>query len=123
MKDRKPNPKLLVICALVAAFFATSTWLIFFLPIPPFDANGSGFWNVLWLNRLRITTGFAPFVLGIAISLWAERRLKRGLHNEIWTEAQLEPVRALVAKPIWSWISILIIVAIALQVINSARTS
>jgi hypothetical protein len=123
MEDRKPNPKLLVICAIAGALFATSTFLLAFLPIPQFNSGGSGFWEILWMNRLRIVVLFAPFVLGIIVSFWAERRLKRGLQNKNWTEAELEPVRALVVKPIWLKIVIVLIAAIALQVIYSARTS
>jgi hypothetical protein len=123
MVDGKPNPKLLVTWAIVGAVIATSTWFLSFVHIPRLPTNGSGFWAVLWMNRLRFIAFFAPFAIGVTVSLLAERRLKRGLQDEIWSEAQLEPMLTLVAKPIWSWTGWLLFGAAAVSVIFSARTA
>jgi hypothetical protein len=123
MVDRKPSPKLLVTWAIAGAVLATSPWLLSFVHIPRLSVNGSGFWAVLWMNRLRFVAYFAPFAIGIAISLWAEQQLKRGFQDEIWSEAELESVRTLITKPVWSWASWLLIGAAVVSVIFSARTA
>lgn len=123
MVKRKPDPKQLVTWAIAGAVIAASTWFLSFVHIPRLSANGEGFWAVLWTDRLRFVAYFAPFVIGLAPSLWAEHRFKRGLKGEIWSEAELEPVRVLVAKPVWSWTSRLLIGAAVVAVIFSARTA
>jgi hypothetical protein len=123
MEDRKPNPKLLVTWAIAGALLAASTWFLSFIPVPRLHANGCGFGDVLWMNRLRFLVFFLPFAIGIAVSLSAERRFNRGFLNGIWSEAQLEPVRALLAKPVWSTTAAVLAVAIVVEVIYSAKTS
>jgi len=78
------------------------------------------------MNRLRFVAYFAPFTIGIAISLWAERRFRRGFQDEIWSEAQLEPVRTLLAKPFWNrttWLLWLLLGFAVVSIIYSASTS
>jgi hypothetical protein len=123
MVKRKPDPKQLVTWAITGALIAASTWFLSFAHIPRLTANGEGFWAVLWVNRLRFIAYFAPFAIGLALSLWAEHRFKGGLKGEIWSEAELEPVRAMVAKPLWSWTSWLLIGAAVVAMILFAFTA
>jgi hypothetical protein len=125
VEDRKPNPKQLVLWAIAGAFLAASVCLISVLPIPQLPANGSGFWDVAWMNRLRFAALSAPLAIGITVSLLAVRRFKRGFYDNIWSEAELEPVKALVTNPIWTWASVILIAPPLLSIIlnkNLAHT-
>jgi hypothetical protein len=122
MVERKPNPKILAVWAIAGAFFAASSYLLVLLPIPRLPGNGHGFWALLWMNRLRFVTFFGPFFLGLAISLGADRRFKRGFHDDLWSEAELEPVKVFVAYPIWTWASLALIVPGLLTTIFSRHT-
>jgi hypothetical protein len=113
----------LAVWAIAGAFIAASSCFLSFLPIPRLHVSGEGFWDVLWMNSLRLGAVFGPFLLGLGISLWSERRFKRGFQNGIWSEAEVESVRTLVTKPGWAWMSTVFIAAIVLNVIFSARTS
>lgn len=82
---------------------AASTWLLVFVHVPRLPASGHGLGAILWEYRLRIIVCFAPLVSGILISSHAEKRLKQGAMNDVWSEAELAPVRGLLASPIWNW--------------------
>jgi hypothetical protein len=117
MPKREPKPKQLAVWAIAGAFLAASTCLVFIVPIPHLPANGSGYWSVVWMNRLRLATLYASLPIGVAISLLAVRRFKRGFHANIWSEAELEPVKALVTNPIWLWASAIFIAPVLLSII------
>jgi hypothetical protein len=123
MEKQKPNPKRLATWAIVGSFLAAAAWLVSFLPIPHFSTNGHGFWAILWTNRLRITAFLAPFALGLSLSFWAERQFKRSFQNDIWSDAELEPVKALVTNPIWTWTSLALIVPGLLSMIFSGHSA
>ncbi|WP_158945129.1 hypothetical protein [Granulicella sp. S190] len=108
MEELKPRPKQLATWALAGAFLATSSYLLVFVPIPRLPSHGHGLWALLWMNRLRFVAFFTPLALGLAISQVAERRFNRGFHDDLWSEAELEPVKALVANPIWRWASLIL---------------
>jgi len=120
--DRKKNPKLLVTWALAGAFLAASACLVAFLPIPQFSTSGHGLWPILWTNRLRLIAFLTPFALGLPLSLLAERQFIRCFQNNIWSDAELEPVKALVANPVWTWTSLALIVPWLVSVIFSRHT-
>jgi hypothetical protein len=123
MVKRKPDPKQLVTWAITGALIAASTWFLSFVHVPRLSPGGDGFWAVLWAGRLRFVAYFAPFAIGLALCLWAELRFKRGLKAEIWSEAELEPVRTMVARPLWSWTSWLLIGTAVVAVILMAFTA
>ena len=109
--------------AIAGAFLAAGICLISFLPIPQLPANGSGFWHVAWMNRLRLAALLIPFALGLPLCLLAVRRFKRGFYDNIWSEAELEPVKALVTNPIWTWASVILIAPTLLSIILSKDTA
>jgi hypothetical protein len=119
MDERKSKPKRLVTWAIAGALLAASALLLSLLPIPHFSTNGHGAWAILWANRLRLIAFLAPLALGLSVSLSAERKFKRGFQNDIWNDAELEPVKELVANPIWNWASLILIVPCFLSVILS----
>lgn len=123
MPKRVPNPRQLAVWAIAGAFLAASTLLISLLPIPHFSTNGHAFWESLWTNRLRLLAFLAPFALGLSVSLYAERQFRRGFQNDIWNDAELEPVKALVGNPIWTWASLILIAPCLLTVILSQNTA
>ena len=123
MVERKPNPKHLAAWAIAGAFLAASSYLMAFVPIPRLPANGHGFWAILWMNRLRFVAFFTPFVLGLSISFSAERRFKRAFLDDIWSEAELEPVKALISYPIWTQASLILMgIALFAVIFTSPRT-
>jgi hypothetical protein len=123
MLKRKSNPKQLAAWAIAGAFLAASVCLISLLPIPQPPAHGSGHWDVAWMNRLRLAALTAPLAIGVTVSLLAVRRFKRSFHDNIWSEAELEPVKALVTNPIWLWASAIFIAPCLLSIIFSENTA
>jgi hypothetical protein len=123
MEDRRPNAKHLATWAIAGAFLAASACLVTFLPIPHFSTSGHGLWPILWTNRLRLIAFLTPFALGLSLSLLAERQFKRGFQNNIWSDAELEPVKALVANSIWPWTSLALIVPLLVSVIFSGHST
>jgi hypothetical protein len=123
MEKRKPNPKHLATLAITGSFVAAAAWLVSFLPLPHFSTSGHGFWAILWENRLRITAFLAPFALGLSLSFWAERQFKRCFQNDIWSDTELEPVKALVSNPIWTWAALALIVPGLLSAIYSGHSA
>jgi hypothetical protein len=47
-----------------------------------------------------------PFVAGVAITLWAERRLRKGIKESVWADAELAPIRLRLESPMWIWLVI-----------------
>ena len=115
MMEQKPNPMHLASWAIGGAVIAVSAWFFSFLPIPRFHSTGCGFWAMMWMNRSRIIAFSGPLLVGLPISVWAERRFNEGVRDETWSEAELAPVLSLVVKPIWSWGSWMILVACVLS--------
>jgi hypothetical protein len=121
MAQGKPNPRHLVAWAIGAAFFSASSCLLTFLPIPRLPVTGHGLWAAIWMNRLRIVTFFTPFLLGICVSQWAERRFKRGLYADLWSESELQPAKSLAANPAWRWTSLLLFLSVLTIVVVDSR--
>jgi hypothetical protein len=120
MAERHPTPRRLARWAMAGASLAATSWLVFFLPISRLPTDGHGLWASLWINRLGLIASLVPLALGIAISQWAQRRLKRGVNSNLWSPAELDPVTALVTNPIWPWAS-LILVALDILLITSSQ--
>ncbi|HEY6767607.1 MAG TPA: hypothetical protein VI386_22860 [Candidatus Sulfotelmatobacter sp.] len=69
---------------------------------------------VLWSRPLLIVACFLPLICGYAISLSAERRLRKGMNEKAWTEQELEPLRLRLSHPVGKWlIGIVIVIVIA----------
>lgn len=122
MDERNPNPKRLVTWAIAGTFLASSTWLLSFVSIPLLSTKGCGVWDVLWSYSLRFVAYFAPFTIGFSICWLAERRFKRDFLDNVWSEAELEPVKTLVANPIWTRIGVILAAIAVLSLIFSLRT-
>jgi hypothetical protein len=63
-------------------------------------------------NLLRLSVVLIPLLSGLAVSLMAERRLRRGIDNEEWEERDLEPLRKVLAYPVWTVISVIPLVVL-----------
>ena len=63
-------------------------------------------------NLLRLTIVLTPLVSGLAVSLMAERRLRRGIDNEEWQERELVPLRKVLDHPAWTVIGVIPLVAL-----------
>lgn len=107
---RRPDPTQLAVLAIAGAFLAASTWVIPLLPLHlhRVDDPCTGFWQSLWVDRLAILVMTVPFVGGIGPMMCAERRLKRGFLNEVWSEEELDRARALLALRLWTQASVLV---------------
>jgi len=104
MSGRQRNAMYYALCAIAGSSVAASVWLLSFAPIPlvrVVHADDCGCWAFFWSNWLRLLVFLGPLALGLPIAFWGESRLKRGFADEIWSEAELQPVRALPGKPLW----------------------
>jgi hypothetical protein len=63
-------------------------------------------------NLLRLTVVLIPLLSGVAVSLMAERRLRRGIDNEEWQERELEPLREVLAYPVWTVMGVIPLVVL-----------
>ncbi len=97
--------------AIGGSLLAAATYLLIFVPIPRCAVAGAGFWATVWAYRLQIVALVLPPVLGISVSLWAERRFKRGFLDDRWTEAELSSVRAVVGSRAWGWVGFVALLA------------
>ncbi len=105
MVQHKPNPSRLALVALAGSLLATATIFVSFIHVPLVEVTGHGIGSTLWRNSLRCLGYMGPILIGLPPTFWAERRLRRGIHDELWTEAELDRVRTLVQKPFWRWFS------------------
>ena len=89
----------LVVWFVIGGAVALSSFLALLLVPVPADR----------IERLLISgvIGFVPFCIGIAISLVAMHRLRRGIKNEMWTEAALAPLRTRINHPAWTLLILL----------------
>jgi len=83
----------------VGSLVSVSTFLILLLPIPRLSVAGHGARVFLWENLLRIIASLVPLCCGLIMMWRAERRLRRGIKNDSWTDEELEPLRRLMAHP------------------------
>ena len=113
----KPNPVRLASLAIAGAFLAASSWFLNFLPIHRVHDPCLGLWATMWANRLTFVTLAFPFLSGLWLMFWAEKRLKKGFVDDVWNDAELAPVRSLLEKPIWMWSTVLLMVGCVLQMI------
>jgi hypothetical protein len=49
----------------------------------------------------RSVWAIVPFFVGVAIFYLAKRQLERGVDKDLWTDAELEPLRRRAAHPAW----------------------
>ncbi|AXC15901.1 hypothetical protein ACPOL_6689 [Acidisarcina polymorpha] len=99
---RKLNPKRLALMVIVGGFIAATGCFLPLAHIPAQSANVCDGCPFLWRAWPRILL-LVPMALGLALSIWAERRFNRGLSREIWPDAELGQARALLAKRLWLW--------------------
>jgi len=59
----------------------------------------------------RSAWAFVPLFGGGAIFLLSHRQLKLGIRNELWTDAELEPLRKRSAHPAWTVLFLLVFAA------------
>ena len=103
----KPNPKHLAVWAIAGATVAACTFFVPLLPIPHlYEPPCATFWVHQWANRFRTLALLGIFFSGATLWLSAERLLKRGYASNVWDDAELTPVRTLVAQPYWLWVTI-----------------
>ena len=57
--------------------------------------------TVLIAAIVRSAWAFVPFLVGGAIFYLAQRQLKLGINNDVWTDTELEPLRKRSAHPAW----------------------
>ncbi len=113
MVERRPDPMRLATLAITGASLAAATWFVFLIPVPRLLIHGYGYWPEIWTYRLRFLVYATPFVSGLVLWLWAEKRFKRGFQADAWTEAQLAPVRSFLSSRLWAWSGLALIVVCA----------
>jgi hypothetical protein len=86
-----------------------------------FEDEGSWHGGVLWSRPLLIVACLFPLICGYAISLSAERRLRKGMNEKAWTEQELEPLRLRLSHPVGKWLLGILIAAFGILILLSAR--
>jgi hypothetical protein len=66
---------------------------------------------------------FAPFLIGLPIWGLAEKRLRRGFLDDVWSERELEFVRAMLAQPLWRWGGLMVVAAAVFSLTFRTRTN
>jgi hypothetical protein len=105
------SPMRLASRALIGGAVTVISFLLLILPIPLLRVD-----HCVELfsskNLLRLTVVLIPLLSGLAVSLMAERQLRRGIDNEEWQERELGPLRKVLAHPVWTVISVIPLVAL-----------
>jgi hypothetical protein len=96
---------------LIGGALASSGFLLLLLPVPQLFVSDHGARTLLSKNLLRGIVCFVPFCCGVSISLLAGRRLKRGIDSDVWTEAELAPLRTRLDDPAWTVLILLFFAA------------
>ena len=118
------SPMRLAVWAGLGSLMVAGTFPLGFFVLPRHDAlsnlaQPAPLWTKPWLMLLFV----APFVIGMAVLLWAETRLRRGVKGSVWTEAELSALRKRLEFPVWQWLGIpffAIYIALIVRGVHSA---
>ncbi len=111
MKEQRQSPSTYVLASVAGGLIAASAWFVSFAHLGQQALRDGGFWLGVWNDRLRYLAVAIPLLVGIPFAFWAQRRLRRGLLDDVWTEAELTRARRLFVKPIWRWANYTVFVA------------
>jgi hypothetical protein len=120
---QRTSPMRLVCWAGIGSVIAASEFVVGFVNIPHLRTKVPGMGAVLWPRPLLFIACLFPLICGYAISLSAERRLRKGMNEKAWTEQELEPLRLRLSLPVVKWlIGIgIVIAAFGILILLSAR--
>jgi hypothetical protein len=90
-------------------------------PCKPVGFCGEG--AALWGGRLFLFLGLACLLGGSALAFWAVGRLRRGMKEGAWSDAELAPLRKRLDHPVWGWLGVAGMVGIVAVLILYARGS
>ncbi|WP_158793428.1 hypothetical protein [Granulicella sp. L60] len=90
-------------------------------PCKPIGFCGEG--AALWGGRLLVFLGLACLLGGFALVFWAERKLKLGMKEGVWSEAELEPLRRRLDHPVWGWLGVVGMIGVVAVLVLYARGS
>jgi hypothetical protein len=117
---QRTSPMQLACWAGIGSVIAASEFVLGFVNIPHLPTKVPGMGVVLWSRPLLIVACFLPLICGYAISLSAERRLRKGMNEKAWTEQELEPLRLRLSHPVGKWLIGILIAAFGILILLSA---
>ena len=100
MAAPKPDPKRLALQSIAGATLAASAFLVPLLPLAHGRTAGV---TMFWPALIAL---FAPMAVGGTIWYRTYQRLSHAYRDDLWTEAELAPVRSLLAREYWTWMSL-----------------
>jgi hypothetical protein len=118
---QRTSPMQLACWAGIGSLIAASEFVVGFVNIPHLPTKVPGMGVVLWSRPLLIVACFLPLICGYAISLSAERRLRKGMNEKAWTEQELGPLRLRLSHPVGKWLIGILIATFGILILLSAR--
>jgi hypothetical protein len=118
---QRTSPLQLACWAGIGSLIAASEFVVGFVNIPHLPTKVPGMGVVLWSRPLLIVACFLPLICGYAISLSAERRLRKGMNEKAWTEQELGPLRLRLSHPVGKWLIGILIATFGILILLSAR--
>jgi hypothetical protein len=116
----RASPMRLTCWAGIGSLIAASEFVVGFLNLPHLKAKVPGMGAVLWSRPLLIVACLLPLICGYAISLSAERRLRKGMKEKAWTEQELGPLRRQLGLPVVKGLMGILIAAFGILILLSA---
>jgi hypothetical protein len=120
---QRTSPMRLACWAGIGSAIAASEFVVGFVNIPHLTTKVPAMGAVLWPRPLLMMACLFPLICGYAISMSAERRLRKGMNEKAWTEQEPEPLRLRLSLPVVKWLIgiVIVIAAFGILILLSAR--
>lgn len=105
----RSSPMRLAAWAGVGSVLVVSPVIFELLRLPQFLAHEGNSGAVLSAWPLRLLV-FVPSLIGLGIALVAGQKLRGGIKKDAWTDAELEPLRRRLRKPVWGLVSVALVI-------------
>jgi hypothetical protein len=117
---QRTSPLQLACWAGIGSLIAASEFVLGFVNLHHLTTKVPGMGAVPWSRPLLLIACLFPLICGYAISLSAERRLRKGMNEKAWTEQELEPLRLRLSLPVVKWLIGILIAAFGVLILLSA---
>ncbi len=102
----RSSPMLLAYWAVVGGLISTITFAPAVINLLHFHRGNGAAWTIPLSQPVLFALFSSPLLGGFALSLWAERRLRKGIEAHIWTDTQLESLRRGFDHAVWKWVAV-----------------
>ena len=97
----RPSPMMYASCTWVGSLLVLGVFTQVLVDVLRM-VGGHGTGGPFRSDRLGLVGFLVAFLCGAGISLMAERRLRNGVRDQVWTEEELEPLRRRFDHPAWT---------------------